>query len=216
MFTGERITRRLREAYLAALLRQEISFFGTMGVGECTAGLTTDINIIQKGISEKVARTIHALSTFCAAFIVGFVLCWQLTLTLTWSVGLVMALMATGIHYNRIFTRNLAQESSSAIAVAAEAVSSIRIIKALGAEDRLASKYRQYLNGALRWGTRQKVSLGITLGEFFLFEVKTRRCQWQSFRAKDTKVCLGSDPRRTPCLNFVLTSSNHFRPRLHC
>lgn len=51
--------------------------------------------------------------------------------------------------------------------MAGEAVSSIRMIKALNAEGRFAKRYMQAINEAAKWSTRQKIQVGASLGKFF-------------------------------------------------
>lgn len=46
MVGGEKITQRLREKYLAAILRQNIAFFDVLGAGEITTRITSDMNLI--------------------------------------------------------------------------------------------------------------------------------------------------------------------------
>ncbi|CAG8474611.1 6198_t:CDS:2 [Racocetra persica] len=55
VYTGERITRQIREQYLRAILRQNIAYFDKHGSGEVTTRITSDTHSIQDGISEKVA-----------------------------------------------------------------------------------------------------------------------------------------------------------------
>jgi ABC-type multidrug transport system fused ATPase/permease subunit len=44
MWTGERQTKRIREEYLAAVLRQEIAWFDKTQTGEVTTRMTNDIS----------------------------------------------------------------------------------------------------------------------------------------------------------------------------
>jgi ATP-binding cassette subfamily B (MDR/TAP) protein 1 len=74
--TGARITQALREQYLAAILRQNIAFFDTVGTGEVITQITTDLNLVQEGISEKVGFTMTGLATFVVAFAIGFGMYW--------------------------------------------------------------------------------------------------------------------------------------------
>ena len=55
VYTGERLTRQIRERYLRAILRQNIAYFDKIGAGEITTRITSDTHLIQDGISEKVA-----------------------------------------------------------------------------------------------------------------------------------------------------------------
>ncbi|KAG8924894.1 GTPase-activating protein, partial [Tulasnella sp. 408] len=52
-YTGEVNAKRIREKYLASVLRQEIAYFDKLGAGEVTSRVQNDTNLIQQGISEK-------------------------------------------------------------------------------------------------------------------------------------------------------------------
>lgn len=66
IYTGETTTRRIREGYLRAVLRQNVGFFDQLGAGEVTTRITSDIHLIQEGISEKVPITFQFVSQFFA------------------------------------------------------------------------------------------------------------------------------------------------------
>jgi ATP-binding cassette subfamily B (MDR/TAP) protein 1 len=80
IYTGEHVTQKLREQYLAAILRQNIAYFDTLGTGEVIHRITSDMNLIQDGISEKIGLTLAAVATFIVAFVIGFIMYWS-----TWS-----------------------------------------------------------------------------------------------------------------------------------
>lgn len=46
-YTGERITQKLRESYLRAILRQNVAFFDQIGSGEVATRISSDMNLIQ-------------------------------------------------------------------------------------------------------------------------------------------------------------------------
>ena len=77
IYTGEHITQKIREHYLAAILRQNIAYFDKLGAGEVTTRITSDTNLVQDGISEKVGLTLTALATFITAFVIAFVKYWS-------------------------------------------------------------------------------------------------------------------------------------------
>lgn len=58
VYTGERLTRQIRERYLRSILRQNVAYFDKLGAGEVTTRITSDTHLIQDGISEKVAMSI--------------------------------------------------------------------------------------------------------------------------------------------------------------
>lgn len=77
---GERISQRIREKYLAAVLRQNIAYVETLGVGEVNKQLTTDVYLIQEAITGKAAALITALGTCISALIISFIKSWLLAL----------------------------------------------------------------------------------------------------------------------------------------
>lgn len=67
VMTGEKTSRRIREAYLRSILRQNIGFFDKIGAGEVTTRITSDIHLIQEGISEKIPITFQFIAQFVCA-----------------------------------------------------------------------------------------------------------------------------------------------------
>jgi ATP-binding cassette subfamily B (MDR/TAP) protein 1 len=79
IYTGAHVTQKLREEYLAAVMRQNIAFFDTLGTGEVINRITADLSLVQDGISEKVGFTITGLATFISAFAIGFAMYWSMS-----------------------------------------------------------------------------------------------------------------------------------------
>jgi ATP-binding cassette subfamily B (MDR/TAP) protein 1 len=77
IYTGEHNTQKIREHYLAAIVRQNIAYFDRLGAGEITTRITADTNLIQDGISEKVGLTLTAVATFVTAFVIAFIKYWS-------------------------------------------------------------------------------------------------------------------------------------------
>ncbi|KAL9032303.1 MAG: hypothetical protein Q9180_006582, partial [Flavoplaca navasiana] len=70
---GERLVRRMRENYFRGLLRQEIAFFDNLPAGDVASCLTSDIETIRSGTSEKVGIVISSFSYLVGAYIVSFI-----------------------------------------------------------------------------------------------------------------------------------------------
>ena len=64
---GERLVHRLRKRYLRSLLSQEIAFFDKLPSGEVSTRLTSDIETIRAGTSEKVGICVLSFSYFFGA-----------------------------------------------------------------------------------------------------------------------------------------------------
>lgn len=164
IYTGEHIAQKIREQYLAAILRQNVGFFDKLGAGEITTRITADTNLIQEGISEKVGLTMTALATFITAFIIGFIKNWKLTLILMSTIIAITLIMGTGskfiVKYNKTSLESYAQGGT----VAEEVLSSIRNTTAFSTQDKLAKQYDAHLIVAEKWGFKQKAVLGFMVG----------------------------------------------------
>lgn len=161
--TGERISGRFRESYLAAILRQNVGFFDTVGAGEITTRITADANLVQDGISEKVGLTLYSVATFTAAFVIGFVKYWKLTLILTSVVFAISFIMGGGLQFILKFNKNSLSSYAEGGTVAEEVLCSVRNATAFGTQSRLALQYSVHLANAEKWGAKTKFVLAFML-----------------------------------------------------
>ena len=183
IYTGEHITQKIREQYLAAILRQNIAFFDKLGAGEITTRITADTNLVQDGISEKVALTLTAIATFITAFVIGFVKYWKLTLILTSTIFAIAVIMGGGstfiVRYNKKSLESYALGGS----VAEEVLSSIRNVKAFGTDEKLAKQYDAHLTEAEKYGLKLKSVLAIIIGGMmFIVYLNYGLSFWQGSR----------------------------------
>ncbi|KAI1815285.1 ABC transporter [Poronia punctata] len=168
IYTGEHITAKIRQHYLASCMRQNIGFFDKMGAGEVTTRITADANLVQEGISEKVSLTLTSTATFASAFVIGFIFYWKLTLILTSVIFALLIVMGTASKYIVLYTRqNLAAHATGGTVVE-EVLSSIRNAVAFGTEDRLALKYDEHLKVGEYYGVRRATGVACMVGGIFL------------------------------------------------
>ena len=163
IYTGEHITQKIREQYLAAILRQNIAFFDKLGAGEITTRITADTNLVQDGISEKVALTLTAVATFLTAFVISFVKYWKLTLILSSTVFAIVFTMGAGSTFIIKFNKQSLESYALGGTVAEEVVSSIRNATAFGTQDKLARQYDMHLKEAKKWGLKLKMALAVMI-----------------------------------------------------
>lgn len=159
IYTGEHITQKIREQYLAAIMRQNIAYFDKLGAGEITTRITADTNLVQDGISEKVGLTMTALSAFITAFVIGFVKSWKLTLILSSTVFAIVAIMGGGSSFMIKYNKQSLASYALGGTVAEEVISSIRNATAFSTQDKLARQYDVHLKEAERWGLKLKNAL---------------------------------------------------------
>lgn len=180
IYVGEKTSTKIREHYLESCLRQNIGFFDKIGTGEIVTRITSDTNIIQDGISEKVSITIGAISTFVTAFVIAFANYWKLTLILA---SVIIAILLNGAMFSSYMLKNGTQSiASSALGggLADEVLSSVRTAVAFGAQDRLSNQYDEHLKKAEYFGFRLKSAVGVMLGGImFLLYLSYALAFWQ-------------------------------------
>lgn len=156
IYVGERITLKIREQYLKAMLRQNMAYFDEMGAGEVTTRITADTNLIQDGISEKVGMTLSAVSMFISGVIIAYIKSWKLALICTPTVLCLAIAMVIGYHFTVKFTSKSLERYGVGGSVAGDAISSIRTATAFGSHERLAQQYDNHLNVAAKYGIRMR------------------------------------------------------------
>ncbi|KAI0120611.1 P-loop containing nucleoside triphosphate hydrolase protein, partial [Xylariales sp. AK1849] len=159
MIGGEKITQRLREKYLAAILRQNIAFFDALGAGEITTRITADTNLIQDALTGKLSLTLYALSNFSAAFIVSFVKSWRMALILISAIVAEAGSMSIFSSYMIKYTRKSLSAYADGSTVAEEAIRSIRHVTAFGIQGKLADRYQKFLTKAEASGLKSRITL---------------------------------------------------------
>ena len=167
IYAGENIAQKIREQYLAAILRQNIGFFDKLGAGEITTRITSDTNLVQDGISQKVGLTMTAITTFLTAFVVGFVKSWKLTLIMTSTVISIVLLMGIGSRFIIKYSKKSLEAYGAGGSVVEEVVSSIRNATAFGTQDKLARLYDTHLAEAEKSGIRTRTALSIMIACMF-------------------------------------------------
>ena len=164
IYAGEHIAGKIRQQYLASILRQNIGYFDRLGSGEITTRITADTNLVQDGISEKVGLTLTAVATFVTAYVIAFIQYWRLALILTSTiVAIVLTMGVMGgiiVKYNKA---SLAAYASGGT-VAEEVISSIRNATAFGTQDKLANEYDVHLTEAEKSGYKTKAITGSMIG----------------------------------------------------
>ena len=148
-------------------MRQNIGFFDKLGSGEIVTRITSDTNLVQDGISEKVALALTATSTFVTAFVVAFLKYWKLALILTSTVFATALIMTTGLRILVEYKKNSLDAYSLGGTLAGEVLGSMRNTIAFGTQQKLARHYDVYLRDAKKWSFRLKAILAVMIASWF-------------------------------------------------
>jgi len=149
-----RIAAAIRFAYLDALFKQPISVLDALPPGQTAAIITITANILQNGISERLAILIQALSVIITALIIAC--CYSWSLTLVTSSGLIVIaccyVFMTPVVVKRY--QKIQDIDKEASGVASDALMSIRMVAACGAETKMIDAYSSLVDKSAAHGHR--------------------------------------------------------------
>lgn len=161
--SGEHIVQRIREKYLAAVLRQNIAYFEGIGVGEINDRITVDTNLIQDALTGKSALSLIAIGTFVSALVISFVKSWRLALLMLPALVLIVGAMSIAGAFMTKYTIRSLSAYSKAAAVVEEAITSIKTVTAFGIQPVLTRRYEKHIISARSAGMLSGYSLALMI-----------------------------------------------------
>ncbi|KAK9695034.1 hypothetical protein K7432_013175 [Basidiobolus ranarum] len=165
--SAENQTKRIREKYLHAIMRQDIAWHDIGKKSESlNSRLNSDTQLIFDGMSDKVGMCIMSLSTFITGFVIAFLAGWKMTLVLLTAVpvmGFCGALMAK----YTMASSSAGQDSyAKAGGLAEQAISSIRTVVAFNGQGREVKRFEDVLATAYKAGVKKAFVTGAGMGSF--------------------------------------------------
>ncbi|KAF9585320.1 Multidrug resistance protein 1 [Lunasporangiospora selenospora] len=167
--SAEHQSKRIREKYFHAILRQDMGWHDTGRESESlTTRLSSDTQLIYDGLADKVGLCLSNFTTFVAGFIIGFAKGWKLSLVLLCSVPLIGVTAAFMAKYTVESASEGQGSYSKAGAVAEQAFAAIRTVVAFGGQKRETASYEKHLDDAYKTGSKKATITGIGNGIFLL------------------------------------------------
>ncbi|KZP07068.1 hypothetical protein FIBSPDRAFT_804345, partial [Athelia psychrophila] len=165
--TSEVGSKRLREAYLRAVLRQDVSFLDGVGAGEVATRIMTDTHLVQQGTSEKVALSVSFLAAFATGFILAYIRNWRLALAVS---SILPCIAIAGTVMNKAVSGYAAlslQHVSAGGTVAEEIIGTIRTAQAFGNQKVLAALYDTHVEESRKVNAKEAIWQGAGVAFFF-------------------------------------------------
>jgi ATP-binding cassette subfamily B (MDR/TAP) protein 1 len=163
-----RISAAIRLSYLKALFKQPISVLDALPPGQTAAIITITANILQIGISERLSSLIQAITVIVTALIIACCYSWQLTLVT--SSGLIVITLSYIFMTPIVVKRYLKIQESDrqASGIVSDALSSIRMVAACGAEKKMADNYNRLVESSAFYGHKMSpiIALQHSPGEY--------------------------------------------------
>ncbi|GJN89350.1 hypothetical protein Rhopal_002330-T1 [Rhodotorula paludigena] len=163
--TGQRITRRIRERYLQAVLRQNVAFFDKLASpGEITNRITTDTHLLQAGISKAIPVGVMYTAMFIGGLVVAIVRHWRLGLVVFSVIPVIMLAGGTVEAFATKVKKAQLDATAETANVAEEALSSIRTVFAYGLTDTISRLYSVPNEKSRAYGAKNAMYLGLGEG----------------------------------------------------
>ncbi|PLB48611.1 ATP-binding cassette multidrug transport protein [Aspergillus steynii IBT 23096] len=178
-----RTTKAVRIAFLTRLLQQDIAYFDSNQGGSPVVQVTTNANLVNQGISEKLGFAVQGVATFVAAFIVAFVVQWKLTLITICIVPVIIVVTSVCADIVVKQETNILRVNADAGSLAEEILASMKTVHAFSAFGKLTSKYDELGLEAKRLGLSQSLNMAILYSvEFFCVYAGYGLAFWQGVR----------------------------------
>jgi ATP-binding cassette subfamily B (MDR/TAP) protein 1 len=147
----------------------------------------TDLNLVQDGVSHKVALVLSGIAMFFSAILVSFIRSWKLALVMLSSLVVIWLTLAV---LGRLMMRNQSKsvnEYAAAGSLAEEAMSSSRDVTAFGTQSRLADKYDAVLDEASNSDQKAKRILSLMIASAIgILNLQYGLAFWQGSRWVDS------------------------------
>jgi subfamily B ATP-binding cassette protein MsbA len=147
-YAGERIVVDLREAVYTHLQALSLRFFSDRRVGELISRLSSDATLVRSALTNSVASVLSQALTFTGSLVLMLFLNWRLTLfVLLLAPPVAISGAVFGRRLRRLSTQVQDQIADSS-AMAEEALSGARVVKAFTREGYEAGRYAEQMQRA--------------------------------------------------------------------
>lgn len=165
--TGLRISAAMRLAYMRSLMALPVSNVDAIPQGNAAAIITITATQVQDGIAEKLCLLIQNISLVISAIVVAFIFSWLLAVVTVAGLFFVMIVYTITVYFLTKKWNKVAEADREGAAAASEAITSIRMVAACGAEDKMARSYGKWVKEAARYGQQMSIWLALqsSMGE---------------------------------------------------
>ncbi|KAI3323373.1 P-loop containing nucleoside triphosphate hydrolase protein [Xylariaceae sp. AK1471] len=164
---GIRMSAAIRLDYLRSLFSQTIHVLDSMPPGSAAGTITTTANTLQLGISEKLGIIIEYTATIITAIIIAFKYSWSQALVTSSVLLFISLVLSVLLPFILKGTSRLTQAEMKSSSIASETFSSIRMVTACGAEERMAKRFAVWVAAAKRHGQSTSPFMAIQFGLIF-------------------------------------------------
>lgn len=140
-WTGERLVTDLRKKLYAHLHELDLRFFSSQRTGDLTSRLTNDVGTVRAAVTNSLVELVRQSMMLVGSLVLMLILDWQMSLIILVTVPPVTLLARYFGRIIRTLARDVQDRLADTTAVAEEAISSIRVVKAFSREQYEKDRY---------------------------------------------------------------------------
>jgi len=160
-----------------------VGFFDSPDSPSVSGQITTNGNLVNQSISEKLGITIQACTGFVTAFIVAFAIQWKLTLIIVGIVPANLIVTMGCLVFDVMYENGIMKTWSKADSLAGEVFSNMRSVHAFCAYPKLSRRFDAILADAKTIGDKKSKVWAILFSfEFFAIFSAYALAFWQGIR----------------------------------
>ncbi|CAK4447983.1 unnamed protein product [Aphanomyces euteiches] len=167
-YTSSRQAERLRVAFIAGILKQDIGWFDVNNPQTLSTKITESVLLIQDGIGRKVGDYWNSIAMAIAGIAIGFKSGWKLSLVVVAFLPLLVLGLACMMKTTSRAVQNAIKAYGQAGAAAEESLSNIRTVHVFNAMPASSTKYNLALRVAEAAGIKKGLMTGIGGGFTFM------------------------------------------------
>ncbi|XP_051137965.1 ABC transporter B family member 14-like isoform X2 [Andrographis paniculata] len=166
-YSSERQVRRLRLAFLKAVLSQEVGAFDTdLTSGKIISGISTHMSVIQDAIGEKLGHFISCFGTFFSGVLIALIACWEVSLLALFVVPMILIIGATYTKKMNAISAARMSFLSEATAMVEQSISHIKTVFAFVGENSATKSFSECLQRQVHISKSEALVKGIGTGMF--------------------------------------------------
>jgi ATP-binding cassette, subfamily B, bacterial MsbA len=142
-YVSERLVATLRQQLYAHTQRLPLAFFHTRRVGDLMSLFTTDVTVVESGLTTTLLSLLQQLVTLIGSVIIIAFLDWHLTLIITLIVPFVVLSAAFFGRRLRRSSRSVQEKLGAVSTILEETLSSVRVVKSFARERYEIGRFQQ-------------------------------------------------------------------------
>lgn len=169
--------------FLKTLLCQDMTYFDSRQGGSPAMRITTNGNLINNGISDKLSLTVQCTSTFVSAFIIALITQWKLTLICICILPTIILTMGVSGMIDVKQEAAVMSFHAKASLLAEEVFTNIATVHAFWLQPLMSNRFDALLAEAEHYGLKKSLNWGVSFSsQFFCIYAGYGLAFWQGIR----------------------------------